>query len=66
MPTLDQISLYKLKSNFDNAFADTNFKLKDYINLGPGIISYVFMICEVKKQPERVKFQAISILQRYL
>ena len=55
MPALDQISLFKLKLNYDDD-RPGDFKLKDYIELSPGIVSYMFMICDVKRQPERVKF----------
>lgn len=64
VPTLDSISLYDLKKNFDSV--TNGLKISDYLELSPNLLSYIFSICENKDQPDRVKFHSVSLLQRYL
>ena len=59
MPTLDQISLNALKARFESSHGD--FKVSDYVEVSQNLTNYMFSICESKKQPHKVKFQAISL-----
>eukprot|EP00347_Sterkiella_histriomuscorum_P013280 403365321 len=75
-PKLFDVSLYDLKSKYDDViaprssgtqfFQDNLFTLKNYVELHQNMISYIFTVCEHKTQPDFVKFQSVSLLQRYL
>lgn len=60
-PSLDQLSLNKLKAHFDNT-STSGFKLSDYAELSQNMLSYMFSICENKKLHNKVKFQSLSLL----